>query len=225
MDDLDESNFPGAMETDPESLNRSILINWLLLFICYWWTYCNIADRGIEILLKFFHAFFSVLSERIPWMALFAASFPSSLYMLKKYFGLHKDCFQKFVVCPKWNSLYNYGYETVGGRRLSRKCSFVEFPNHRQRAHRKSCNEILLKEVKLQDGKLKVYPKQVYCYNSIIETFSPTPWFYIKVWTLAGKREDQHTKIYWVMWYMVLSGQISRDEMVHALWAINATSL
>ena len=49
LDNLDESNFPGAMETDPESFNRSILINWLLLFICYWWTYCNIADRGIEI--------------------------------------------------------------------------------------------------------------------------------------------------------------------------------
>lgn len=128
-------------------------------------------------------------------MALFAASFPSSLYMLKKYFGLHKDCFQKFVVCPKCNSLYNYdsAYEKVGGRRLSRKYSFVEFPNHRQRAHRKSCNEILLKEVKLQDGKLKLYPKKVYCYNSIIETlktFSPTPW------TVASKREDQHTQFY-----------------------------
>ena len=129
-------------------------------------------DHGIEILLKFFHAFFSVLSERIPWIVLFGASFPSSLYMLKKYFGLHKDCFQKFVVCPKCNSLYNYdsAYETVGGRRRSRKCSFVEFPNHRHRAHQKSCNEVLLREVKLQDGKLKLYPKKVYCYNSIIET-------------------------------------------------------
>ena len=92
--------------------------------------------------------------------------------MLKKYFGLHRDCFQKFVVCPKCNSLYNYdsAYETVGGRKLSRKCSFVEFPNHRHRAHRKSCSEVLLKEVKLQDGTLKLYPKKVYCYNSIIET-------------------------------------------------------
>ena len=35
LEDLDESNFPGAVETDPESLNRNILINWLLFFICY----------------------------------------------------------------------------------------------------------------------------------------------------------------------------------------------
>lgn len=105
-------------------------------------------------------------------MALFAASSPSSLYMLKKYFALHKDSFQKFVVCPKCNSLYNYdsAYETVGSRRLSKKCSFVEFPNHRHRAHRKPCNEVLLKEVKLQDGKLKLYPRKVYCYNSIVDT-------------------------------------------------------
>ncbi|XP_078355419.1 uncharacterized protein LOC144640070 [Oculina patagonica] len=162
LEDLDESNFPGAVETDPDSINRNILMNWLLLFICYWWTYCNIADRGIEMLLKFFHAFFTVLSERVPWMTFFAAAFPSSLYMLKKYFGLHKDCFQKFVVCPKCHSLYNYdsAYETVGGKHLSKKCSYVEFPNHKHRAHRKPCNEVLLKEVKLQDGKLKLYPKR-----------------------------------------------------------------
>ena len=95
---------------------------------------------------------------------------PSSLYMLNKYFGLHKDCFQKFVVCPKCSSLYNYdsAYDTVGSKILSKKCSYVEFPNHRHRAHRKPCNEVLLKEGKLQDGKLKLYPKKVYCYSSII---------------------------------------------------------
>lgn len=68
LEDLDESNFPGAVETDPESFNRNILINWLLLFICYWWTYCNIADHGIKILLKYFHAFFLFcLSESHGW--------------------------------------------------------------------------------------------------------------------------------------------------------------
>ena len=156
MEDLDEANFPGAVEADTDSFNRIALINWLLLFICYWWTYCNIADRGIELMIQFLHAFFTVLSERIPWMALFVGSFPSSLYLLKTFFGLHKDCFQKFVVCPKCNSLYNYEstYEKVGNRRVSKKCSYVGFPNHRHRAHRQPCNEVLLKEVKLQDGKV-----------------------------------------------------------------------
>ena len=46
----------------------------------------------------------------------------------------------------------------------------MDFPNHRHRAYRKACNEVLLKEVKLQDGETKLYPRKVYCYNSIIET-------------------------------------------------------
>ena len=46
----------------------------------------------------------------------------------------------------------------------------MNFPNHRHRAHRKPCNEVLLKEVKLQGGKTKLYPRKVCCYNSIIET-------------------------------------------------------
>ena len=116
MEDLDESNFPNAVEADADYYNRITLINWLLIFICYWWTYCNIADRGIELMLQFLHAFFTVLTKHIPWMSLFVASFPSSLYLLKKHFGFHKDCFQKFVVCPKYNSLYNYdaAFKTVG---------------------------------------------------------------------------------------------------------------
>ncbi|KAL9975302.1 hypothetical protein ACROYT_G012455 [Oculina patagonica] len=50
-------------QIDPETFNRNILIKWLLRFICYWWTHCNIIDRGIEMLLKFFHAFCAVLSD------------------------------------------------------------------------------------------------------------------------------------------------------------------
>ena len=172
MEDLNETSFSGAVEADADSVNRVAIVNWILLFICYWWTYYNIADRGIELMIQFLHALFTVLSERLPWMSFFVGSFPSSVYLLKKFFGLHKDCFQKFVVCPKCNSLYNYdsAYETVGSRRVSKKCSYVEFPNHRHRAHRKPCNEVLLKEVKLQDGKVKLYPIKVYCYNSIIAT-------------------------------------------------------
>ena len=166
MEDLNETSFSGTVEADTDSITR------ILLFICYWWTYYKIADRGIELMIQFLHALFTVLSEHLPWMSFFVGSFPSSLYLLKKFFGLHKDCFQKFVVCPKCNYLYNYdsANETVGSQRVSKKCSYVEFPNHRHRAHRKPCNEVLLKEVKLQDGKVKLYPIKVYCYNSIIAT-------------------------------------------------------
>ena len=121
--------------------------------------FCIFAIGGVIVILlieesnsfsSFCMLFFSVISERIPWMSLFLASFSSSLYMLKKHFNLLKDGFQKSLVCPKCNSLYNYNsaFEKVGSQRVSKKCSCVDFPNHRQRAHRKPCNEVLLKEVK-----------------------------------------------------------------------------
>ena len=93
MEDLNETSFSGAVEADADSVNRVAIVNWILLFICYWWTYYNIADRGIELMIQFLHALFTVLSERLPWMSFFVGSFPSSLYLLKKFFGFHKDCF------------------------------------------------------------------------------------------------------------------------------------
>lgn len=53
LEDVNELNFPAA-----GSQSRIFLINWILLFICYWWSYCNIADRGTELLPQFLHAFF-----------------------------------------------------------------------------------------------------------------------------------------------------------------------
>ena len=33
---------------------------------------------------------------------------PTSLYILKKHFGLLNDKFEKYVVCPKCSSLYQF---------------------------------------------------------------------------------------------------------------------
>ena len=43
-----------------------------------------------------------------PEVAEFTESFPTSLYMLKKKFGIMDDKFTKYVICPKCNSLYEY---------------------------------------------------------------------------------------------------------------------
>ena len=132
----------------------------------------KIADRGIELMIQFLHALFTVLSERLPWMSFFVGSFPTE--------------------------------------RNIKKCSYVEFPNHRHRAHRKPCNEVLLKEVKLQDGKVKLYPVKVYCYNSIIATlkiFLQRPNFASKceLW-----RERERTSVL-VLMSDVIHGRVWRN--------------
>ena len=60
IEDVDESNFPHTFEADADSYYRITLINWLLIFICYWWTYCNIADREIELVLQLLLAFLTI---------------------------------------------------------------------------------------------------------------------------------------------------------------------
>jgi len=100
MEDLDGTNFPGAVEVDADNYNRLSLINWLLVFICYWWTYFNIADRGIKIMLQFLPAFFTVLSERIPSTSLFVASLPSSVFAEEVFWSPQRP-FPEICCLPK----------------------------------------------------------------------------------------------------------------------------
>ena len=51
---------------------------------------------------------------------------------------------------------------------MSKKCSFVKFPNHPLRKFRQPCNTELMKSViGSKDGKVFLNPKKVYCLASI----------------------------------------------------------
>ena len=69
--------------------------------------------------------------------------------------GLVGDKFGKYVVCPNCSSVYTFkdSYRQVGTQNVSKTCTFVRFPNHRQRRMRNPCGTKLLKEVTLSDGR------------------------------------------------------------------------
>lgn len=115
--------------------------------------------------------FFDSMGTIFPVVASFAVLFPKSVHLLRRQLGLDKDRFIKYVVCPKCHTLYNFDdcYELACGRKVTKKCAFVQFPNHRQHFRCTKCGEPLLKEVSLRSGGTKLYPHKVYCYNSIIE--------------------------------------------------------
>jgi len=73
-------------------------------------------------------------------------------------------CALNVILCMCLMTAMNYSV----GRKLQKKCSFVQFPNHRQHFRRKMCEEPLLKEVSLKTGETKLHPRKVYCYNSVI---------------------------------------------------------
>ena len=98
-----------------------------------------------------------------------AQSLPKSLYGLHKSFKC-EDGVKFLTVCPKCSQLYDIEDCVVRSPSgiESRKCLFVEFPNHPLRSHRSKCGAVLMKQVRLQ-GKPKFIPKKTYIYRSVIK--------------------------------------------------------
>ena len=96
-------------------LNQKPLKNLLLQLVAGWPTFCD-KMPGLTV---------------VPGIGSFAALFPKSLHLLKKQLGIDQDKFIKYVVCPKCDTLYKFDdcYELQNRKRVSRKCTFIEFPN------------------------------------------------------------------------------------------------
>ena len=177
-----EDDFPQATgcksvpSVDVNINSRSCSLNILLgrclmVLLAYFWTSFNISDNGMEFLLAGLKKCFEIAAASSQWMAGLALVFPGTLYFFRKEIGLVNDMFVKYVVCP-CHKLYEFEncYHSVGGRHVSRKCSFVKFPNHRQQWRRQACGASLLKEVSLKCGTKKLYRHRVYCYRSVVES-------------------------------------------------------
>ena len=132
------------------------------------WNICYCIQQFLQYLL-------SVLVPYSPFIASLAAVFPTSLYMLRKCFGLNGDHFVKYVVCPHCNSLYELEkcFESCDVLRTTHKlCTFTPFPKHPQPLKRKPCGHQLFKEIVLKSGKKSYYPLKVYCYKSLTESLA-----------------------------------------------------
>lgn len=171
--DLDEcveqqQNIPD----DNRSLSISIVL-FICWFLCVLQTNYRLTDGVVSLILAFLKSLFSVISQECALAATVATIIPGSLYMLWKHLNFKKDNFRRYVVCPKCYSLYEYAdcVINIEGTPSSRTCSHVEYPDHPQRARRRPCKELLLKEVLLPNGKTKLYPFKIYCYKSVIDRF------------------------------------------------------
>lgn len=139
--------------------NAKCIIRWMLIFLCLWSSFCSLSDNALEILLAFLRAVFDSMGSFFPVIASFAVLFPRSVHLLRKQLGIDQDQFIKYVVCPKCHHLYNFDdcYDTnLLGKKVSKKCTFVQYPNHRQHFRRTKCGEPLLKEVSLKSGETKL---------------------------------------------------------------------
>jgi hypothetical protein len=53
---------------------------------------------------------------------------------------------------------------------MLKRCSYVQFPSHPQKQHRKTCGDVLMKTVRTASGKLLLQPRLVYRYKSVVDS-------------------------------------------------------
>ena len=60
-------------------------------------------------------------------------AFPKTLFLAKKMIGLENDNFKKYVTCNKCSKLYSFKDAFTideNGRKQSKLCNHIEYPNH-----------------------------------------------------------------------------------------------
>ncbi|XP_077867666.1 uncharacterized protein LOC144356999 [Saccoglossus kowalevskii] len=164
--DHDNSDQPGDSE-------HSSLMKAMFMYIFSWQNIHGVSDRGIQCLVTFIkHVLVTIATVfKVDRSANFCKLLPGTLHTIRKCLGLSRDNFKQYVVCPKCHSIYPYEncFKVKStGEKISMKCSNIEFPQHPHQSRRRPCGEVLLKQVKGQNGQQYLYPKQVYTYRSVI---------------------------------------------------------
>ena len=133
----------------------------------------KISDNAMEVLISFIKAFLLITAKilQIAKLNSFTAKLPSSLYLARKLIGTQEDSFTKFVTCPTCHKIYNINdckEKQVNGKEVSKKCNHVEFPFHPMARFRRPCGSTLMKSVRCSNGTEHLYPRNIYCYQSLI---------------------------------------------------------
>lgn len=165
-------------QSDQQEADQSriaiMLVNLLSIMVAKWSYRYNITSGALNSLLKLFRLFISVVCTFSSLMTSVLSLLPTSVHTLKRFLSINENNFTKYVVCPSCHSIYDFKdcFELVGRQNKPKNCSFVAFPNHRQRAFRLACDTRLLAEVTLKGGTVKYYPRKYYCYKSVAESLT-----------------------------------------------------
>ena len=111
----------------------------LVYFLLMWQTLYRVSNTALKVLLKFLSLFVLLFGRAFAPAAVneslhrFAAEIPHSIQNGHKLlWNTTGDDFITFVVCPKCDSVYKYDdcVVTVGGKKESKRCENVAYPNH-----------------------------------------------------------------------------------------------
>ena len=119
-----------------------VVIKLVILFLISWKTLHNLSDSALCIVFAFLKKLIELLSRISKSKVIkdIASLLPNSLFMIRKYLGIKREDFQKYIVFPKCLVVYkpeDCVRTMANGRKKGKPCSFVEFPNHPRRTQRK----------------------------------------------------------------------------------------
>ena len=144
----------------------------LLLSLLLWQFSFNVSDAGISVLIVFiYNIFHSISGSEVT--ATWIKSFPTTLHSVHREIIGNDIKFTDYTVCPKCHSLYDFEscIITSGSIKSSRKCEYIQFPNHSRATFRQPCGTPLLRNIKKQ-SQVCFKPYKVYSYQSIKEAVS-----------------------------------------------------
>ena len=143
--------------TDSDSSKTLKVIRVFLTFIFFWQSCFHLSDVGVNMILGFFVTFLLLLAKVLCISSLekFSLNIPKTISAARQFMGYNRDDFEKWVTCRHCSSIYNledYREKLHNGTYISKKCSYISFPNHTHHNRQKPCNSILLKSVKTSAG-------------------------------------------------------------------------
>ena len=98
FDDDQSPNLPNPISQN-HGTEENDLVKWILIVILRLQAKHYIPEAALNSLIKFLFVFFSVIGRTSPYVAKIVASFPRSLYDLRRRYNLTHN-FKKIVVAP-----------------------------------------------------------------------------------------------------------------------------
>ena len=174
-DDDNAADEDNTWQSSKSSALDKAAVRLIVIFVLTWKIMHNLSDAAVSALFCFLKRILDLLARLAQCKTLKQVSelLPRSLYMVRKYFGVNRDDFEKFIVCPKCSSCYkpeDCAHTLSNGKKKGARCTFVEFPHHPRKTQRKPCRASLLKAVRSKHEQLILKAKRVFCYRSVKKT-------------------------------------------------------
>lgn len=146
----------------------SIVVWKLLWFLFYWQSIFHITETAVQYMLHFFKYFIKFLGCAFlnPHLNKLGDEIPLTITTAEKLLGINDRHVIEFIVCPKCHSIYSYDDCLVtlpNGKKESKLCRYIKYPNHPHSSRRCPCQSPLLQKISTQLGE-KLVPIKTYPY-------------------------------------------------------------